>query len=264
MASNLDKYKGDLKRLVDLGRTLTEALLYRILDDLDEDQLQLLGDDVKENLKKPQYSRSFDSTYQRWYTEASAVVRQLIPDRIDEFEQLSKDDGRSKEVSFETFTIQDWLNGMRTGQRYSFIVLKRFQIQVEILRAVQGRFESTLFDIRQMVQADLFASDLDAARELVKQGFLRGAGAISGVVLEKHLAQVAANHAIKARKKNPTISDFNDLLKNGDVLDVPTWRQVQRLSDIRNLCDHNRDRDPTKDEVEELINGVEKMSKSLF
>src|SRR5690606_2284536 len=133
-----------------------------------------------------------------------------------------------------------------------------------ILKSAQARFESTLLDIRQLVQADLFDSELDAATELVKKGFLRAAGAVAGVVLEKHLAQVAQNHNIKTRKKHPSISDFNDLLKNGAVLDVPTWRQIQRLGDIRNLCDHNKERDPTKEEVEELIAGVERVSKTLF
>jgi hypothetical protein len=47
-------------------------------------------------------------------------------------------------------------------------------------------------------------------------------------------------------------------------LDVPTWRQIQRLGGIRNLCDHNKEREPTKDEVIELIGGVDKVSKTLF
>jgi len=114
------------------------------------------------------------------------------------------------------------------------------------------------------VQADLFDSELAASQELLKKGFLRGAGAICGVVLEKHLAQVAENHNVTTRKKNPTISDLNDLLKQSDVLDTPEWRQIQRLGDIRNLCDHNKDREPTKDEVQELISGVEKFTKTLF
>ena len=87
---------------------------------------------------------------------------------------------------------------------------------------------------------------------------------MAGVVLEKHLAQVATNRSITTRKKNPAISDFNDLLKNGGVLDTPSWRLIQRQGDIRNLCDHNKQREPTLEETDELINGVEKFTKTLF
>ncbi|MCY3729276.1 MAG: hypothetical protein OXF97_09840 [Nitrospira sp.] len=261
MASNLDRYKGDLKRLVDFGETLLLALDSSPLDDA---QLQSLGYDVNEETKAFVGADIFFLSYQRWYTEASAVVRQLMPDRIIEFEQLYKGDGRGRDLGIRSFTIQDWLNGVRYRQQGFLLVKMRFHNQVAILGAAQGRFESSLFDIRQMIQADLLDSELDAARELAKHSFLRGAGAIAGVVLEKHLSQVAENHTVRVRKKHPTISDFNDLLKDRDVLDIPTWRQIQRLSDIRNLCDHNKDREPTRDEVEELINGVEKASKSLF
>ncbi len=121
-----------------------------------------------------------------------------------------------------------------------------------------------LFDMRQLIQADLFDSELDAARELNKSGFRRGAGAISGVILEKHFAQVTTNHKLSTRKKHPSIGDYNDVLKNAGVIDVPTWRQIQYLGDIRNLCDHHKEREPTQQEVEELIKGVEKITKTLF
>jgi hypothetical protein len=114
------------------------------------------------------------------------------------------------------------------------------------------------------VQADLFDSELAAARELLKKGFLRGAGVIAGVVLEGHLSQVCFNHQVTIKKKSPTISDFYDLLKNNDVLDVPQWRLMQRLGDLRNLCGHKKEREPKKDEVTELIDGIEKVTKTLY
>ncbi|HEX7009430.1 MAG TPA: hypothetical protein VF184_05580, partial [Phycisphaeraceae bacterium] len=101
-------------------------------------------------------------------------------------------------------------------------------------------------------------------RELLQAGFIRPAGMIAGVVLEKHLAQVCTNHNLKLTKKRPTISDFNDTLKNNKVIDTATWRHIQRLGDLRNLCAHNGDRDPAEDEVDELIRGTEKYTKSLF
>lgn len=263
--SNLDKYKDDLDALVKLGERMELDLTFRYLADQGE-----LGEDEKAAAKK--IKDTFESEYQRWYTESGVVIKQLIPDRFVEFEHLYKGGGRRKNVNSSTYSVQDWLNGIRSGTNQlgkkvfdDFAgVTMRFKTQLAILKSVESRFTSTLFDIRQLVQADIFDSELDEARELLKHKFVRGAGAICGVVLEKHLSQVAANHNITTQKKNPSISDVNDLLKNGGVLDTPSWRQIQRLGDIRNLCDHNKEREPTIDEVSELIDGVEKFIKTLF
>lgn len=86
---------------------------------------------------------------------------------------------------------------------------------------------------------------------------------LAGVVLEEHLQRICLSHQIRVTKKNPTIADLNDLLKT-TVIDVPTWRFIQRLGDIRNYCGHRKERDPTKDEVQELIDGVEKIIKTVL
>ena len=114
------------------------------------------------------------------------------------------------------------------------------------------------------MQADLFDSELEAATELAKRGFTRAAGAVAGVVLEKHLAKAVENHGIKVSKKNPTIGDLNDVLKEGNVLELPQWRFSQHLADIRSLCDHDRKADPTKEQVGDLIQGVTKIVKTVF
>lgn len=57
----------------------------------------------------------------------------------------------------------------------------KFRQQLAIVKAAQIRFESSLFEIRQLVQADLFGSEIDASRELLKHKFVRAAGAIAGV-----------------------------------------------------------------------------------
>jgi hypothetical protein len=62
----------------------------------------------------------------------------------------------------------------------------------------------------------------------------------------------------------PAIADYNDALKEGGALDVPRWRAIQRLGDIRNLCVHAKDREPTKDEVQDLVIGAKKMITELL
>ncbi len=215
---------------------------------------------------------SFQNGYQKWYTEACIVIKQLLPHRSGEFEALYKADPRRKNIDASSYTIQDWLMGLRANVNYvrekvfdDFAATRnRLGVQLDILKSVEARFESSLFDIRQLVMADLFDSELEAARELLKKGFFRGAGVVAGVVLEKHLAQVCNNHAISVRKQNPAIGDLNDLLKDGNVMDVPAWRFIQRLGDLRNVCGHDKQREPTEAEVTELIGGVDKITKTLF
>ena len=85
-----------------------------------------------------------------------------------------------------------------------------------------------------------------------------------GVVLERHLQRAAKNHNIPIGKKLPTISDLNDPLKNKGVYGTPVWRKIQLLADIRNLCSHQKTTEPTDEQVEELIAGVNSVIKSVF
>lgn len=53
-------------------------------------------------------------------------------------------------------------------------------------------------------------------------------------------------------------------MKENNSIDVPTWRFIQRLGDLRNICGHNKEREPTKEEVEELISGTDKILKTIY
>lgn len=135
--------------------------------------------------------------------------------------------------------------------------------QLTILRAVDHRVDSILANIEVELYAELQDSEIVIARQLAKVS-LRAAGALVGVVLEGHLQKVASVHGVKVEKKNPTIADLNDPLKSASVIDTPTWRKISFLADLRNLCSHKKDSDPTKEQVEELIQGAEWLTKNVF
>ena len=196
------------------------------------------------------------------------MLQQLLPSRVADFSRLYERPKNRKSLTHETYRIEDYLQGLSATLGLQKITgpeaaVPHFEQQLAIVEAAEARFESSLFEIRQLVQADFFDSDLAAADELVENKFTRAAGALAGVVLEKHLSLVCADHKIKVNKRNPTISDFNDSLKTAGVVDVSQWRFVQHLADIRNKCDHARTPDPTVEEVRDLIAGVRKVTKTL-
>jgi hypothetical protein len=256
--SNISRFKEELDRLVNEGDLLWCSL------GIDTKKLDKAIEKEFPNGKLP----SFKETYEIWYSQSMQVVKQILPDRLDDFVRQYRDDKR-KEIDYLTYGVYDYLIGIRRAYGDQVIAdetaaFPKFEQQLNILKSAQQRFESVLFNIIEIVQADLFDNELDAATELCKKGFTRGAGAIAGVVLEKHLAHVCETHSIKQPKKHPTINDLNQTLKDSDVIDVPTWRFIQHLGDLRNLCDHNKDQEPSKEESAKLIAGVSEISKTVF
>src|SRR3990172_673216 len=225
----------------------------------------------KATVTKPK-QRAIEYSYQVWYTKALPVVKQVLPDRYQEFVDQYQASQKRKEIDFLTYTIGDYLIGLRVTMRYAkeevvnpFNAFSRkFQIQLFILRSCLDRLNSALDDIRGALQAELFDDEVSAAEELHKKGHVRAAGAVAGVTLERHFLTVAQRRGIKVNKKNPAIFDYNDIFKKEGVYDVPDWWFIQRLGDLRNLSVHFKDREPTKDEIDELIKGVQKVVKTIF
>jgi hypothetical protein len=260
MASRYESLKNDLASLVRQG----ELLYYAMADHVGK-----LPDKIKKDLDKHSVKLpTFEIEYDTWYSEALRVVKQVIPDRTDDFVKQYKHEKR-KEVTFISYGIYDYLLGLQTTRGDRVIAgqeagIPKMQVQNTILKSAEKRFESALFDIQEVVQADLFDSELEAARELAKNGFFRAGGAVAGVVLERHLGHVCDSHALTSRKPHPSIADYYQLLKEAEIIDIPKWRFIQHLGDIRNLCDHGKDREPTKEDVVELVEGVEKIIMTIF
>jgi hypothetical protein len=213
--------------------------------------------------------KQFQYDYQRWYTKALKAVVSLAPDRLNEFRGYYEIDPKRKSLGYGTYVIQDYIKGVApSGYHYQDFdtrqqTLQCFFNQLTIFVSLTERIESVLSNIEGELYAELQDNEIVVARQLAKIS-LRAAGALLGVVIEGHLQKIAAAHGVKIAKKNPTISDLNDPLKAANVVDIPTWRKIAYLADLRNLCSHKKDSEPTKEQVEELIQGAEWITKNLF
>ena len=213
----------------------------------------------------------FGTAYQSWYSRAYKLVESLAPERLVEFASYYLIDPKRKTTDVENYVIQDYIKGIGAiTDRYNKPLWDtnnftriRIMNQMQIIASLSSRIDSVLQDVTGHLFAELQDSELIAATKLKKVS-VRAAGALAGVVLERHLQRVVTNHSISIRKKAPTISDLNDPLKQKGVYDVPMWRKIQLLADIRNLCSHQKAAEPTNEQVDELIAGVNSVIKSVF
>jgi hypothetical protein len=259
-----DRYSADLERLIKRGEALENAMFCEYLPGRIEGKIT---GDARKALPTPILD------YQSWYSEALACVEKLLPARVADFRAHYEAPKNRKELDVSTYRIIDALNGLsKAGNALGEYKLSQsaaiphMQQQNAIVRGLKSRLSSSLYDIRTLIQADLFDEELDVARELLKKGFCRAAGAIAGVVFEGHLKQVCADHRLAIPVRS-TISVANDKLKSVDVIDQSQWRFNQHLGDLRNLCDHKDSsggsQEPKREQIEDLIAGVAKVIKTI-
>ncbi len=267
MSKNKKLIKNELEALSKLGNII---LLKASLDEggqLSKEEKNRIEshDDFKQYSKK---SSGVKADYQQWFTKASSVVKRLIPDRYEEFIELYRKKKKNNKTDTTMPTISDYLLGVKLirGKKTMSTFgnfFSKMETQINILQSCIPMIDSKLSNIEGILLFELFDTELQAAKDLLKKKYYRAAGALAGVTLEIHLSKVCANHGLTFRKNNPTISNFNEELKNNSIIDTPTWRLIQRLGDIRNLSVHSKEREPRDSEIEDLIIGCEKLISEL-
>ena len=213
----------------------------------------------------------FGMKYQAWYSRSINLVEALAPERLKEFSEYYLIDPKRKTINVRNYVIQDYVMAIpaRSDARnnpfwnVNHITQMRIINQIQIISSLAVRIDSVLQDVTGHLFSELQDKELEAASQLIEVSS-RAAGALAGVVLERHLQRAATNHSIKIKKKAPTISDLNDPLKQSGVYGIPVWRKIQLLADIRNLCSHQKEEEPTEEQVNELIDGVNTIIKTVF
>lgn len=266
------KFAEDLDRLIERGEFLDLAIQYECdPTDFRKVASKSFGPGKVDNFLKK--LPNFKQDYQIWYSESLALIRQVLPDRLADFKSYFECPRTRKDITFDNYMIRDYLQGLQITRGVPFstevlvdgsAAIPEFRQQLSIVKAAKYTLESSLLNLTTILQADLFDSEIESAKALAKAGYIRAAGAVCGVVIEKHLKQVSANHGLRSKKRNPTISDFNQLLKDEDIISVPDWRFIQHLTDIRNVCDHAKGREPSKQEIDDLLAGTAKILKTIF
>ncbi|OKS84580.1 hypothetical protein [Mucilaginibacter polytrichastri] len=264
-----DQIKTELKKLANQGVNLFNAMqVEQYPGNMEHHFTNVLKKDYQSFVKTlPVFSQA----YQPWYSAAQSVVRQFLPGRIADFTGLYEQPKGRKEVRADNYVIEDYLKKVIVTAGFDKKIVASpsdaipvFQQQINILNSVFDSLDNVLFKMEQLLQAALLDQELLSARQLAKNQFVRSAGAICGIVLENHLDQICGVHQIKVPKKNLIIKDYNDLLKKHEIYPFETWRYIQHLADLWVLSCRNKKEIPTIEEANALIDGTEKIIKTVF
>jgi hypothetical protein len=206
--------------------------------------------------------------YLKWYSQAQLVVNKSLSSMAREFGKLyyaaEETDGEGD--AWHYWGIRSYL---RTTQDYSDKVRlfeKRFRADVEqqrgILLAIPHAIDIRALEIAALVTADLVEGELNEAHLLLSHGFVRAAGAVAGVALEAHL-KLLHNQSNLTYSDKDTIVPLATRLRQAGAITLGDEKKCIAMSDTRNKCDHKNKQDPTSEEVDELIDDVDRFVKRV-
>ena len=110
-----------------------------------------------------------------------------------------------------------------------------------------------LTSIKNLIQADVFDSELEQAEELLSNGYKLAAAIISGVVLETTLRDLCTREGISYGKLDKMNSD----LAKAGIYNKLQQKRITALADIRNSAAHGNPDEFTDTDVTNMIRDIE-------
>jgi len=111
-----------------------------------------------------------------------------------------------------------------------------------------------LQSIRKLIEAEVFDNQIEQAKELLKTGYNTAAAVIAGVVLETALRSLCDREAINHGK----LDQMNNELAKKGVYSKLKQKQITAIADIRNSAAHGNSQNFVKEDVEKMIEEIER------
>ena len=128
---------------------------------------------------------------------------------------------------------------------------------LSILKAAKEEIESGyLKGLETLVSADIFSDFLEMSEHLLEQGYKEPAASLVGAVLEDGLRKITVNNNITLKSKED-ISSLNQKLADAKIYTRLTQNKIQVWNHVRNNSDHGKFDEFKKDDVKEMLKGVQ-------
>lgn len=133
-----------------------------------------------------------------------------------------------------------------------------------ILKAAKDDYEhGHLFEMRRLVQAEVFGDFLEQAEHLLDAGYYQAAAVLTGGVLEDGLRKLCLANGIAVAKRSKVDAMNANLAKKG-VFSVLTQKRITVLADLRNKAAHGKWNEFTGDDVREMVQATRQLMEKHF
>ncbi len=200
-----------------------------------------------------------NSIYQKFESSGSGYNAELNSDFIEW--QMKSKNILSITCGEESHYLSQFKTNLKAGMAdTNKSILNRV---IPILRAAEDDLKNGfLITIKQLVQSEVFDSELDQAKHFFDSGYLVAAAVTAGVVLETSIKELCKNNGIDIylpdSTKSKKLDVLNAALKNADVYNILQQKKITALADVRNNAAHGNVDQFSKEDVIDMIRDIER------
>jgi hypothetical protein len=133
-----------------------------------------------------------------------------------------------------------------------------------ILRAAKDDYENGhLFELRRLVEAEVFDDFLEQAEHLFDSGYFQAAAVVAGCVLEDGLRKLCVANQVAVAPK-PKLDTMNADLAKAGVFSVLIQKRITALADLRHKAAHGKWTEFTRDDVKEMVQAIRRFMEEHF
>lgn len=133
-----------------------------------------------------------------------------------------------------------------------------------VLLSAKDDFEKdALFDVKKLIEADLFEEFLEQAEHLQEVGYYQASAIIAGSVLEDGLRKLCIQNNVALPDK-PKLDWMNAQLAKEGVYNKLTQKKVTAIADLRNNAAHGKWNEFKSSDVDDMLRGVRDFMERYF
>lgn len=133
-----------------------------------------------------------------------------------------------------------------------------------ILKAAKDDYDNGhLFELRRLVEAEVFDDFLEQAEHLLGSGYYQPAAVVAGCVLEDGLRKLCDAHGINLLER-PKLDAMNAALAKAGVFSKLVQKRITALAELRNKAAHGHWGEFGQNDVKEMVDAVRRLMEEHF